>query len=167
MLSSRVKSSRPETVNARSRIRSASPAVDPASSSTREAGARYAKNDAGRLYSEAILDQYLWLPGTPTRISRLDRRLAEALYERGVPLAIARAALLMGVARRTFRDRDALPLPPIRTLHYFLPIVAELLDQPPATGYLEYLENRLFPLAEAKAGFAPAKPAEHRQGSSS
>jgi hypothetical protein len=79
---------------------------------------RSALTDAGRIYVEAVLDRYLWLPGTPMRASRQDRRLARGLYERGVPLAVVQAALLLGAARRTFRPPDALPLPPIRTLHY-------------------------------------------------
>lgn len=128
---------------------------------------RSATTDAGRLYSEAVLDQYLWLPGTPTRVSRQDRRLAKTLYERGVPLAVVRAALLLGTARRSFRSHDAPPLPPIRTLYYFLSIVEELLEQPVATGYLEYLEHRLLPLADAKAETARATMAGRNRDPSS
>jgi hypothetical protein len=91
------------------------------------------------------------LPGTPTRASRHDRRLVETLHERGVPLAVVRAALLLGAARRSFRSEQAPALPPIRTLHYFVPIIEELLEQPVASGYLEYLEQRLSPLADSKA----------------
>ena len=112
---------------------------------------RSVATDAGRLYSEAVLDRYLWLPGTPTRTSRSDRRLARTLYERGIPLRVALAALLLGAARRSFRAHDAPPLPPIRTLHFFLAIVEEMLEQPPAADYIEYLETKLLPLADAKA----------------
>lgn len=112
---------------------------------------RSAATDGGRFYSEAVLDRYLWLPGTPTRTSRNDRRLARTLYEGGIPLRVVLAALLLGAARRSFRAHDASPLPPVRSLHYFLPIVEEMLEQPPATDYLEYLESKLLPLADAKA----------------
>ena len=111
---------------------------------------RNASTEAGRIYVEAVLDRYLWLPGTPRRASRHDRRLARALYERGIALATVQAALLLGVARRSFRADDAPALPPIRTLHYFLPLVEEVLQSPLATGYDEYLESKLRPLAEAK-----------------
>jgi len=111
---------------------------------------RSSATDAGRIYLEAVLDRYLWLPGTPTRTSRNDRRLARTLYERGVPLAVVQAALVLGAARRAFRSESAPPLPPIRTLHFFLPIVEELLEQPVDTGYPEYLENKLLPLADGK-----------------
>jgi hypothetical protein len=114
-------------------------------------GQRSSLTDAGRVYVEAVLNRYCWLPGTPTRTSRHDRRLAAMLYERGLPLAIVQMALLTGAARRTFRKADALPLPPIRTLHYFLPLIEEMLEDPPAPGYIQYLEGKLLPYADAKA----------------
>lgn len=112
---------------------------------------RSASTLAGRVYVEAVLNRYLWLPGTPTRISRHDRRLARTLYEGGVPLAVVQAALLLGASRRTFRAESAPPLPPIRTLHFFLPLVDELREQPLGADYLEYLEQKLLPWADAKA----------------
>jgi len=112
---------------------------------------RSALTDAGRIYVEAVLDRYLWLPGTPTRASRQDRGLARGLHERGVPLAVVQAALLLGAARRTFRPPDALPLPPIRTFNYFLRIIEEIQEFPPAPDYLLYLEGKLQPWADAKA----------------
>jgi hypothetical protein len=111
---------------------------------------RSASTEAGRIYVEAVLDRYLWLPGTPRRASRHDRRLARALYERGIALPTVQAALLLGAARRSFRAVDAPLLPPVRTLHYFLPLVEEVLQSPLSAGYDEYLESKLRPLAEAK-----------------
>lgn len=123
--------------------------------------------DAGRIYVEAVLERYLWLPGTPTRTSRGDRQLAGRLYERDVPLATIRAALLLGAARRAFRHESSSPLPPIRTLHYFLPIVDELLEQPVPSQYTEYLEKKLLPLADAKTEpVRAARRAENRDPSS-
>jgi hypothetical protein len=112
---------------------------------------RSASTDAGRIYVEAVLDHYLWLPGTPRRASRHDRRLARTLYERGVALAAIRTALVLGAARRALRSKDAPALPPIRTLHYFLPLLEEILELPPDDGYVEYLEAKLAPLADVKA----------------
>ena len=110
-----------------------------------------ATSQAGRIYLEAVVDRYLWLPGTPSRVSGIDRRLTGTLYERGVPLVVVHAALLLGAARRLFRAEGAPPLPPIRTLHYFLPLIEEVLEHPPASGYVEYLERKLLPWADAKA----------------
>lgn len=112
---------------------------------------RRSSTQAGRVYVEAVLDCYLWLPGTPTRTSRHDRRLAQVLYERGLPLVTVQAALLLGAARRALRSQDAPPLPPIRTLHYFLPLIEEILESPLVPGYAEYLERKLLPRADAKA----------------
>jgi hypothetical protein len=130
--------------------RSASYAAAAASSSHRRTVVRNAATDAGRIYVEAVLDLYLWLPGTPARTSRHDRGLARTLYERGVPQAVVRAALLLGAARRAFRGEEARRLPPIRTLHFFLPLIEEVIEDPPAPGYAEYLEGKLRPLADAK-----------------
>lgn len=106
-----------------------------------------------RRYVEAVLDRYLWLPGTPRVASRHDRRCAQTLFERGVPLEVVNAALLLATTRRTFRTGDALP--PVRALHYFLPVIDELqepeLRKPRCDlGYIRHLEHKLEPLAAAK-----------------
>jgi len=77
--------------------------------------------------------------------------LARELYVQAVPLAAVRAALLLGVARRTFRSSHVCPLPPVRTLHYFVPLVEEVLHCPPEAGYIDYLSVKLRPFVEAKA----------------
>src|SRR5262249_49408890 len=69
-----------------------------------ESWSRSAADTHSRRYVLAVLDQYVSFPGTPWRASRQDRRLARELYEQAVPLAAVRAALLLGVARRTFRS---------------------------------------------------------------
>jgi hypothetical protein len=104
----------------------------------------------GRHYVQALLDEYVSLPGTPSRASRQDRRLARDLYEQAVPLAAARTAFLLGIARRTFRSNDV-PLPTVRTLYYFVPIIDEVLHCPPEPGYVDYLARKLRPLVQAKA----------------
>jgi hypothetical protein len=104
--------------------------------------------DQERRYLEAVLTTYSSLPGTPERPSRQDRRLARELCHRGVPLKIVRTALLLAAARRTFRSGP--PLPPVRTLHYFLPALDEVIAQPPEPGYLEYLVAKLKPFASKK-----------------
>jgi hypothetical protein len=105
-----------------------------------------------REYVSAVLECYLWLPGTASVVSRNDRRCAQQLYRRGVPLAIVRSAMIVAVARRTFRSGD--PLPRVRAVHYFLPVVEELQEFPCDPGYVEYMQGRLRPLAEAKTAEA-------------
>ena len=93
-------------------------------------------------YVAHVLDQYVTLPGTLRRVLRQDRRTALALYRRGVRLDVVENAFVLAVARRTFRS-DADRLEPIRSLHYFVPVVDELLVEPPLPEYLDYLKNRL------------------------
>lgn len=99
-------------------------------------------------YVQAVLDCYLWLPGTSGVTSRHDRRCARVLYTRGVPFELVKAAMLTAVARRTFRRGD--PLPRIRALHFFLPVIDELLEVGIDVGYVQYLEFKLQPLAAQK-----------------
>jgi hypothetical protein len=113
------------------------------------AGSKHRPN--GRAYIQAVLKEYVWLPGTPHKASRQDRRLASSLYEQAVPLTVVRAALLLAAARRALRSPHLCPLPPIRTLHYFLPIIEEVLATPPDPGYVDYLAGKLHPLAQRKA----------------
>lgn len=104
--------------------------------------------DQERVYLEAVLSTYNSLPGTPLRPSRQDRRLARDLCRRGVPLRTVRTALLLAAARRTLRSGP--PLSPVRTLHYFLPAIEEVLDMPPDPGYIDYLAAKLRPFASKK-----------------
>jgi hypothetical protein len=94
-------------------------------------------------YVKAVLDHYRRTPGTIGRARSEDRRLAAALYDRGVSLAQIDAALLLAAVRRTFRPKDAPPLNPIRSLHYVLPLLDEIRLSTPDPGYLRYLQSKL------------------------
>lgn len=108
-------------------------------------------------YIAHVLELYRRTPGTSGRIRRADRRLAAALCAQQVPLATVHAALLLTTARRCFRPAGASPLPPIATLHYFLPVLEELLATPLDDGFVEHLRHRL-------AALAPnlVSPVDHR-----
>jgi hypothetical protein len=98
-------------------------------------------------YVKQVLDLYRETPGTSGRVRPADRRLAANLYQRNIPLSTFRAALLLTVSRRTFRSSpNAEPLPTIRSLHYFLHVIEELIDEPLPDGYLDYLRWKLAPL---------------------
>jgi len=96
-------------------------------------------------YRQTLLDLYLRLPDTPCRVSRHDVGLARQLWERNIPLTTAETALLLASARRAARHPDAIPLEPIRSLHYFLPVIEELLHTPHHHGeaYLAYLRSKI------------------------
>lgn len=105
-----------------------------------------------RRYVQAVLSRYLWLPDTPSVCSRHDRRLAHTWYEQGIPLIVVEAALLLGACRRALREPYLAPLPRVRSIHYYAPLVRELIEEPrdPDLQYLVCLLRRLRPLAELK-----------------
>ena len=94
-------------------------------------------------YVRAVRNLYLQLPNTHPSFSRSDRRLAAALFRRIIPLDVVRSALLLATARRICRNPAVPPLPPVRSLHYFLPALDEVLRQPLPSGYVRYLESKI------------------------
>ena len=100
-----------------------------------------------RLYVQQVLDLYRLAPGTSGQLRRCDRQLAGALHDRGISLETVTAAIILAVARRTFRSGSAPPLAPIATLHYIRPVIDELIAEPPEPGYLSYLRHKLATVA--------------------
>lgn len=98
---------------------------------------------SGDIYVEILLRAYLELPVTTNRASAADRALARSLFAQNVPLDLVRAAFLLATARRTSRPSGASPLRPVRSLHYFLPVIDELRLSPPDPAYLRHLQLRL------------------------
>ena len=98
-------------------------------------------------YAQRVLDLYRWTPATAGFARRTDRRLAATLYDRGIPLETVHTALLLAAGRRACRPSDALPLAPIATLYYFLPVIDELIATPLEHDYLQYLRHSLSTLA--------------------
>jgi hypothetical protein len=94
-------------------------------------------------YVRSIRDLFLRLPITANRFNPSDRLLALDLHRRAVPLDVVRAAFLLAAARKLARNPCA-PIPlPVRSLHYFLPVIAEIQSSPLSPRYLEYLESKL------------------------
>jgi hypothetical protein len=97
-------------------------------------------------YVATVLATYVWVPGTPSKASRQDRRLAHALEQQRVPLQAVVGAIVIAATRRIFRSTEREPLAPVRTLSYFLPAIEEVLDLPPDPAYVDYLRAKLAPL---------------------
>jgi hypothetical protein len=93
-------------------------------------------------FATRVLQRYRTLPGTLPRILRQDRNLALRLFDRGIPLQKIEDAFVLAIARRTFRSSSG-PIEPIRSLHYFLPLLQELELEPPLPEYIAYLKDRL------------------------
>jgi hypothetical protein len=100
-------------------------------------------------YVASLLILYADLPDTPWRPSPLDQWLARKLHQEAIPLPLVESALLLGTWRRLARADHLLPLPRIRSLAYFLPVIEELQQQPLPSGYLDYLRLKLQKLAKA------------------
>lgn len=94
-------------------------------------------------YRQTLLGLYLRLPDTAYRVSRYDLRLVRQLWERQIPLRLVETAFLLASVRRAARRPDAIPLGPIRSLHYFLPVIEELLGHPTPEAYLTYLRSKI------------------------
>lgn len=105
------------------------------------------------LYTSTVLTLYVDLPDTPLRASIQDQRLAQRLFETGVPLSLVETALLLGSLRRLCRPSGVPPLPRIRSLAYFQPVIEELQEHPVQDGYLDYLRLKLRSIMD-KAGSA-------------
>jgi len=91
-------------------------------------------------YTWRLLQAYRALPGTCGRVRPADRRLARQLFCDGVPLDLILVAFQLALARRTIDPDNPPPRPPIRSLHYFLPVLDEARFLP--DGYRDYLLAR-------------------------
>ncbi len=94
-------------------------------------------------YVAAVIIWYVQLPDTPLCANLQDQRQAKRLYDRAVPLRVVESALLLASLRRMVRPADVAPLPPIRSLAYFQPVIDELLEHPAPENYLEYLRFKM------------------------
>ena len=110
------------------------------------------------LYTSAVLTLYVDLPDTPLRASLQDQRLAQRLFEMGVPLSLVETALLLGSLRRVCRPSDLRPLPRIRSLAYFEPVIEELQEHPVQDSYLDYLRLKLRSVMDKAAPAKVQKP---------
>jgi len=111
-------------------------------------------NSDPALYVAAVLTIFVDLPDTPLRASVTDQRQARLWFDRGVPLEVVETALLLACLRRSVRPADVPPLPRIRSLAYFQPVIEELGAHPVVGGYLQYLRLKLRGIVDNPA---PAK----------
>src|SRR5688500_12908635 len=83
---------------------------------------------------------------------RQDRFFAVQLYQRRIPLAVVENALVLGAARRLYRDLLAPPLAPVLSLHYFSALSEEVLSLKINPTYFQYctIGQRILPFG----GFA-------------
>ena len=94
-------------------------------------------------YIRKVLEAYRRMPGATGTIRPNDRVLAAALFDRGVPLTAVENALVLAAARRIFRSPHAPPLQPVRSLHYLLPVIEEVLAAHVTPDYYRYLQFKI------------------------
>ena len=95
------------------------------------------------LYVSSVLTHYVDLPDTALRANTQDQRQARTWYDRGVPLSVVETSLLLASLRRLARPPGVPPLPRIRSLAYFQPVIEELLESPVPDSYLQHLRFKL------------------------
>ena len=96
-----------------------------------------------REYVRRLLEAYRATPGTCGVVRRPDRLLAVQLLERGVPVEAVENALALAAVRRLIRPDGATPLPPVRSLAYFLPVIDEVLATEVDPLYYQHVRNKL------------------------
>lgn len=101
-------------------------------------------------YLHCLLEAYRATPGTCGVVRRADRLIAMQLYERGVPLTAVENALALAAVRRMIRPDGAPPLPAVRSLAYFLPVIDEVLATDVDPRYYQHVRNKLQRLAPAR-----------------
>jgi hypothetical protein len=101
-------------------------------------------------YVGRLLAAYRATPGTCGILRRADRLLAEQLYQRGLPLPTLENAFALAAVRRLARPDDAAPLPVIRSLAYFLPVIEEILSTNVDPRYFQHVRNKLQRLTTAR-----------------
>jgi len=94
-------------------------------------------------YIRQVLDAWRRTPGTTGAVRPNDRRLAAALYARGVPLTAVQNAMILAAARRICRPPGLAPLQPMRSLHYLQPIIDEVLELGASPDYFRYLRSHI------------------------
>ena len=92
------------------------------------------------------LTAYRTTPGTCGVVRRPDRELAAQLHQRGVPLAAIENALVLAAARRLARAPGGPPLPMVRSLAYFLPVIEEVLQLRVGPEYFDHVRRTLLRL---------------------
>ena len=99
--------------------------------------------DPRTAYVHEVLHLYVRTPGVLGRLRHADRQLAGQLFDQGVPLYAVQNALILAAARRIRHNAFSAPLPPVRSLHYFISTIREVLDRPPGYREIEDLRHTI------------------------
>ena len=107
-------------------------------------------DDGCEEYIRQVLEAYRKTPGTMGTVRRADRMLAAQLYQRGVSANVIENAFVLAAARRIIRSAEAPPLPTVRSLAYFVPVIEEVLQLKVGQEYFQHLRRRLHRATSAR-----------------
>lgn len=93
-------------------------------------------------YVATVREMFLGLQSVKASFGPSDRRTAENLAQRGVPLGIVEDALLLGAARKYASWLNSGDRSLIGSLEYFRPVIDELERQPLPAEYRRYLRAK-------------------------
>jgi hypothetical protein len=101
------------------------------------------QQDPRAFYVREVLRLYRSTPGVHGHVRRADHDLAARLFDQGVPLYAVANAFLVGAARRVLHNGFSTPMPPVRSLHYFVALIHEMLERPLGYRDLDQLRHKL------------------------
>ncbi len=94
-------------------------------------------------YVRRILDEYRRTPGTTGHVRQPDRVLAQKFYQQGIAFESISNALVLAAVRRLIRPAGVPSLPTVRSLAYFLPVIAEVQEADVGAEYYQYVRQKL------------------------
>lgn len=100
-------------------------------------------------YVASVREGFLSLGCGIGKFGAAEVHAARNMQARGIPLAVIQDAMLLGACRKYTSWLNGEALEPIRSLHYFEPLIAEIQTNPVPPGYSAYLRKKVGQLAKS------------------
>jgi len=116
------------------------------------------------VYIESVREYFLALGCGSGKFGAAEASSARDMQRRGIPLAVIEEAMFLGACRKYnswFEGRGA---EPIRSLQYFEPLIAEILENPLPSGYSRYLRRKVKELTATWIESVKSGKASHGEG---
>ena len=102
-----------------------------------------------KAYAESVRECFEGLGCASGKFGAAEIETARHMQERGVALALIQDAMLLGACRKYESWLNGAVSEPIRSLHYFEPLVTELQEKVLPPGYSTYLRSKVRQLAKS------------------
>jgi hypothetical protein len=123
--------------------------------------------DSPAAFVEQVKQLFLTLVPETVSFSNSDHQLACRWHSQKVSLEIVERALLLGAVRKLFTRASKPADPPIRSLHYFQPLLEEVQQIQVKDSYWDYLRLKLQKLGNPSPPPLPTPPRQRNPGNSS